>query len=201
MVGVVIGLVIGFSIAAKVVKENKTITETFSPTVQYAPSETESVIEQTVSPIQTSTPIEVFVPTYYDCPLDDDLQDYIREQCTRYDLPMVLVIALIAKESSFRPNVISGSNDYGLMQINTIKHQWLSEQYGITDFLDPYQNVRCGIIILGQHYQKYGDVNKALMAYNLGATGAKRQWDKGIYSNGYTEKVQEYITQYENNWR
>lgn len=35
--------------------------------------------------------------------------------------------------------------------------------------------------------------NELLMCYNLGVNGAKAKWQKGIYSNTYTEKVQERI--------
>lgn len=138
-------------------------------------------------------------PKYYDCPLSNDLQDYIRELCSDKDVPMSLVIAMIEVESSFRPNIISKSNDYGLMQINKINHEVMSEKYGITDFLDPYQNVFCGITIIAEHLEKTdGDVALALMRYNCGATGAKRLWDKGIYSTSYTEKIMTAMEEYEN---
>ena len=147
------------------------------------------VVIPTTSEVETSAPTEP-EKFYYDCPLDHDLQDYIRELCIENDVPMDLVIAMISVESSFRPNVVSGTSDYGLMQINKINHEWLSEEYNITDFLDPYQNVFCGITIIAEHLEKTdGDIALALMRYNCGATGAKRLWDKGIYSTSYTEKI------------
>lgn len=51
---------------------------------------------------------------YFDVPLSEELQDYIREKCSEYEVPMELVIALIDKESSFRSDVVSTTNDYGL---------------------------------------------------------------------------------------
>lgn len=138
-------------------------------------------------------------PIYYDCPLSNDLQDYIRELCSDKDVPMSLVIAMIEVESSFRANIISKSDDYGLMQINKINHEVMSEKYGITDFLDPYQNVFCGITIIAEHLEKMdGDIALALMRYNCGATGAKRLWDKGIYSTSYTEKIMTAMEGYDN---
>lgn len=50
---------------------------------------------------------------YFDVPLSEELQDYIREKCSEYKVPMELVIALIDKESSFRSDVVSTTNDYG----------------------------------------------------------------------------------------
>ena len=148
----------------------------------------------------TDTTLDLPIPDsyYYECPLSDNLQDYIRELCEEHDVPMSLVIAVIYTESSFRADVISATNDYGLMQISIVNHEWLSKEYGITDFLDPYQNVFCGITILSQHYNRFCDVDKALMAYNLGATGAKRLWDKGIYETPYTRKVKSAMEVYGN---
>lgn len=158
-------------------------------------------VEAIIKPIESypiQNEVEEELVTYYDCPLDNDLQDYIREQCETKRVPMSLVVAMIEVESSFQADVVSGTSDYGLMQINEINHEWLSEEYGITDFLDPYQNVFCGITILSEHYDRFQDVDKALMAYNLGATGAKKLWDKGIYETSYTRKINTAKEAYEN---
>ena len=170
---------------------------------------TDEPITTTVPPL-TTTALPVDVPSteviteeveevvfYFDIPLDNELQDYIRNLCESYDVPMELVIAMIYQESSFRAGVVSGSDDYGLMQINTINHEWLQEELGITDFLDPYQNVLCGIHIISGHLAKTdGDIELALMRYNCGATGAKRLWDKGIYQTDYTQKIMTYYEFY-----
>lgn len=141
---------------------------------------------------QTTMPIRV----YYDVPLSHDLQDYIRELCEKNDIPMSLIIAMIKVESSFNSKAVSGTKDYGLMQINKINHQWLAKKYGITNMLDPYQNVLAGISILAENYN--GDLHKSLMAYNLGAAGAKRLWNKGIYETSYSRKVISAMEVYEN---
>lgn len=142
-------------------------------------------------PAETSYTAPTPIPTkeYYDCPLSEELQDYIRMLCEEHDLPMDLVIAQIDVESDFIPEAMSGTNDYGLMQINKINHERMQEEFGITDFLDPYQNVLCGINILAEHYHRFGDIDKALMAYNLGASGARKLWSKGIYSTEYVKEV------------
>lgn len=84
---------------------------------------------------------------YFDIPLSEELQDYIREKCSEYEVPMELVIALIDKESSFRSDVVSTTNDYGFMQINQCNHEWLSSTLGVSNFLDPKENILCGIYI------------------------------------------------------
>lgn len=190
------GGVIGFVVGAMIGCNRNTPGE---PPVQ---NEVTSQVETVPTVMLPDTPeVETSQPTepekvYYDCPLDHPLQNYIRELCEENGLPMDLVISLISVESSFRPNLVSGTNDYGLMQINKVNHEWLSEKYGITDFLDPYQNVLCGVKILSQHYEKYQDVDRALMAYNLGATGAKKLWDKGVYETHYVRKVRKALEVY-----
>jgi len=135
------------------------------------------------------------VTVYFDIPLSKELQDYIRNLCDEYCVPIELVIAIIDVESSFRTDVVSKTNDYGLMQINKCNHEWLTDKLGVTDFLDPYQNINSGVHILSGHLEvTNGDIELALMRYNNGATGAKKLWDKGIYSTAYTQKI---MTAYE----
>ena len=121
--------------------------------------------------------------------MDIELQEYI--YCLSYanNIDFNFVMGLIKTESEFNPNVISDTNDYGLMQINSINHKWLSEELGITNFLDPYQNVRAGIYILRDLFDEYKDNSKVLMAYNMGETGAKRLWVQGIYESKYSKEV------------
>lgn len=128
--------------------------------------------------------------TYFDVPLSKELQDYIRNLCDEYGVPIELVIAMIDVESTFRADVVSKTNDYGLMQINKCNHEWLTDKLGVTDFLDPYQNINSGVHILSGHLEvTNGDIELALMRYNNGVTGAKKLWDKGIYSTAYTQKI------------
>lgn len=121
--------------------------------------------------------------------LDTDIQEFIFYLCAGYNLDFSLVMALIQQESEFNPNVISSTNDYGLMQINRTNHAWLSETLGISDFLDPYQNVRAGTFVLRKLFERYDDTNMVLMAYNMGEGNASKLWAQGIYSTSYTENV------------
>ena len=138
--------------------------------------------------VTTTHPVDS-IGIYYDCPLSCDLQDYIRMLCEKNDIPMSLIIALIDVESSFRPNVVSETNDYGLMQINIGNHKWLYENYGITNIFDPYQNIFSGITLLSEKYDGVQSLNKSLMVYNLGISKAKQLWAQGVYETSYTKKV------------
>lgn len=130
-----------------------------------------------------------FVPL--DVSMDEDLQEFVYCLSYGYNIDFPFIMGLIQKESNFKSDVVSKTDDYGLMQINTINHEWLSEKFGFTDYLDPYQNTRAGLYILRKLFEKYEDPSKVLMAYNLGETGAKNLWDKGIFETDYSVSVLE----------
>lgn len=135
--------------------------------------------------------------TYYNVPLSHNLQSYIYELCAEEQVPMSLIIAMIDHESKFNPEAVSATNDYGLMQINVVNHERLEEQYRCADMLNPYQNVFCGIKVIGSYLEVYGDYTKALMAYNMGNYGAKKAWENGITSIPYTDVVLGLMHEYE----
>lgn len=123
------------------------------------------------------------------CELTEELQEFIYYICSGYNVDFALVLAVIKVESGFDIQAVSSTNDYGLMQINQRNHSWLTEELGITDYLDPYQNIYAGIFILRMLFERHNDVNKVLMAYNMGETGASRLWEKGIYETDYIQEV------------
>ena len=65
----------------------------------------------------------------------------------------------------------------------------MNQNLGLSDFLDPYQNIRGGVFILRKLFEKYEDPELVLMAYNLGEGGAKNMWEQGVYETGYTRDV------------
>lgn len=140
---------------------------------------------------------EVQETFYFDVPLSHELQDYIRELCEEYDVPMELVIAMIEIESGYRSDIVSKTSDYGLMQINTVNHKRLRSILGVTDFLDPFQNVLCGIYMISGHLvDTDGNVELALMQYNRGPAGALELWNEGVYSIPYSRMISELYKTY-----
>lgn len=121
--------------------------------------------------------------------LSPELQKIMQEKCKEYGVPYALALALADQESRFDPDAVSGTNDYGLMQINKINFEWLRER-GI-DPLTYEGNIEAGVLILSKAINRYGDYGLALMAYNCGDTGAKRLWDAGTYSTKYSREVLE----------
>jgi soluble lytic murein transglycosylase-like protein len=157
------------------------------------PTETQAPATE---PTEATEPIEETEPTepsvrLYNVPYDEDLQLHIIAQAEQYGLDPAIVFAVIWKESRYFYTA-SGDNDesLGIMQIKQKFHQWRMDCLGVTDLLDPYQNVMVGCHLLGEKFQKYGDIEMALMIYNAGETGAKTKWfDKGIYSNKYSQAI------------
>ena len=125
-----------------------------------------------------------------DVPLDVDVQEYIYYLSNSYNIDYSLIMAVIDTESGFNADIVSSTNDFGLMQINKCNHKWLQETLGITNFLDAKQNASAGIYVLRRLFEVNGnDTVKVLMAYNMGQTGAERCWKQGIHSTSYTEKI------------
>lgn len=120
--------------------------------------------------------------------IETDIDALIVQVAAEYGLPWELVRAVCWVESGINPNAISPTGDYGLMQVSYINHGWL----GLTNPLDPEQNLRAGCTILKTALDNSGgDFTKALMRYNRGDAYAMSQWSEGIFSTAYTERVLE----------
>ena len=167
------------------------------PVVEPETEETE-VPEETAPVIVAdliSRPMEI--EPRIDCPLDDATQQMIYEKSQEYNVDFAFVMAVIFRESSFNPEAVGKTNDYGLMQINKVNHEWLSKELGITDFLDPEQNVTAGLYMLQDLFEKYDEAGLVLMAYNMGEPTAKKLWNQGIYSTDYAEAILQQTEIYE----
>lgn len=150
-------------------KELNTPTIKTEPTP--LPSSTETVQE-----------IEYVKYIYYDVPLDVATQREIADVCSEYNLTYELILSVISVEcASFEPDTLGdGGNSFGLMQIQP---KWWSEtmaREGVTNLLDPIQNIKCGCAILRDLTKKYGTVYRALQYYNTGDADS---------NNGYADKV------------
>ena len=131
-----------------------------------------------------------YEPITYHVPLDTNLQQYTAEMCDLYEVPLELAYAVMQVESGYTVSATSSTGDYGLMQINSINAGWLKDELGVTDLLDACQNIKAGCYMLGSYLALYdGDINRTMMAYNLGKSGAEKAWNAGIRSTAYTDKV------------
>ena len=132
-----------------------------------------------------------------ECALPVELQEFTYYLCEAYYIDCEFAMGLMYTESSFRTDVVSGTSDYGLMQINKCNHAELTKALGITDFTEPYQNIRAGLYILRRLFEKYDEPALVCMAYNMGEYGASTLWDKGVYETTYSKKVLAKADEYE----
>ena len=130
--------------------------------------------------------------------LGGDLQEFIYCMSNSSGIDYAFTLGLIKTESDFTDNLVSDTDDYGLFQINTVNHEKLQKALKINDFLNPYENTRGAMYILSHLFNKYESPEKVLMAYNLGETGAKTLWDKGVYETPYVIKVMNNAKQFAN---
>jgi soluble lytic murein transglycosylase-like protein len=105
------------------------------------------------------------------------------EVANEVNLDPVLLLAIMATESSFNPNAQSSAGAQGLMQVLTRVHTEKFEPYGgsVAAFV-PEANIRVGALILKACIAKAGSLEAGLRSY-LGAPNASSG------PNSYTYKV------------
>lgn len=91
----------------------------------------------------------------------------------RTNLDPYLIICMIEVESSFRSKAISKKGALGLMQVkpsvaNSIAHEILGDEK--LNLFDPEHNIAIGTYYLSKLLDSFGDLETALLAYNLGPT-------------------------------
>ena len=135
-------------------------------------------------------------------PLSSSLQNTVKEASQLFGVSEQLILAVIEVESSYNPDAYS-EGCYGLMQINEINMPWLESElstYGVTSIKEnPADNIKAGAFLIGLYIRRYGDLHKALMAYNCGEYGAQDLWDAGYESSRYSRKVQQVMI--DRNWQ
>jgi soluble lytic murein transglycosylase-like protein len=96
----------------------------------------------------------------------EELDRFVRETSSRYQLDPDFVISVIKAESNFQAHAVSSKGAQGLMQLMP----QTASQLGVSDPFDPKSNVEGGTAYLNQLLELYhNDPIKALAAYNAGA--------------------------------
>ncbi len=93
------------------------------------------------------------------------IERIIERAAETYQLPSKLIKAIIRHESNFNSRAVSEAGASGLMQLMPATARGL----GVTDMMDPEQNVMAGTKYLRSMLDKYqGNIKLALAAYNAG---------------------------------
>lgn len=122
------------------------------------------------------------------------IQQMIVDAANRYGVPPNLALGIASHESGFNPNAVNtanpnGTKDWGVMQLNdtTVKTM------GVTNPLDPEQNIDAGVSLLSSLLNRYGgDPNQALWAYASGPGNV----GPGKTPNSIAQNFINYVTSY-----
>jgi soluble lytic murein transglycosylase-like protein len=164
----------------------------------------EPVDQPTFRPVESSTPNEsaaneedipkppevaaVAMPKISSDPILKEFGESISSAARTYKVDPKLVYSVIKAESDGRANAVSPQGAKGLMQLIDST----ATAMGVSDSLDPHQNIHGGTKYLRQLLDRFdGDVKLAVAAYNAGP-GAVSKYD-GVppypETRRYVEKV------------
>lgn len=144
--------------------------------------------------------LEVHLPT---AKLEEKRQiaEAILDASELYDVDVALLLAVIKVESSFNYKAVSRVGARGLMQVMPNTGWAMSKEISLKDFddsqlFDKRKNILLGTYYLKKMLNRYGDLDLALIAYNIGPSwldnAIKNQID---YPTRYANKVKNNLDQ------
>jgi len=111
-----------------------------------------------------------------------------------HEVEPALVKAVIAAESNFDPEAVSRKGAQGLMQLMPVT----ATDLGVDDPLRPMQNVQAGTRYLRLMLDRYGDLERAVAAYNAGPAAVDHYGGVPPYreTQDYVRRVLTYYRHY-----
>jgi len=124
----------------------------------------------------------------------EEIFDAIRTHAESYqEVDARLVMALVATESSFRPNVVSHAGAQGLGQLMP----FTAERFGVEDPFDIDENIRATFAYLDREIDRWVDYNfqldRMLAAYNAGPGAVERYTDAPHHGIPPYTETQNYV--------
>lgn len=108
----------------------------------------------------------------------------VLKECATYGVDETWIMAMIWQESKFNANC-EYAGAVGIMQIlvSTGKNFGLSKQ----DLYNPEKSIKAGVLYVKSGLDRFGSIDKAVLAYNQGSYRV----EKGTYSSWYLNEVKE----------
>ena len=127
-------------------------------------------------------------------PQEEGYDGLIRLTAMEHDVSPALVKAVIAAESRFNSGAVSHKGAQGLMQLMPKT----AAELGVADPFAAADNVRGGVRYLREMLDRYGDMGRALAAYNAGPTAVDHYRGIPPYpeTRDYVQRVMTYYRHY-----
>lgn len=114
----------------------------------------------------------------YPCP--DEYEALVEKYSQEYGVPKEMIYAVIKTESDFDASAKSDKGAIGLMQMMPATFEWLAadilhDPYSVDMLYVPEINIKYGTYYLSRLYNRFGDWDTALAAYNCGE-GNVSEW-------------------------
>lgn len=103
------------------------------------------------------------------------------EAGARIGIDPLLIVAIMAVESSFNPRAVSNMGAQGLMQVIPKYHQdKIGSRRGRNALFDPEFNVHVGTQVLHEGMRRYGSLQRALQYYNGSLTDPQARYTRKV---------------------
>lgn len=115
-------------------------------------------------------------------PLAPDMQLYLYELCEEYNLSFAFAAMVMESETNFDPAAVGdGGESVGYFQINQVNWERMATEYGL-NVHDPEDNIKCGVVMLTELFEKYEDPYMVLLAYKCGERRGRELYEQEIYT-------------------
>ena len=121
-----------------------------------------------------------------------DYKEIIKEASEKFNLDPTLLESIIEAESAGNPQAVSSAGAKGLMQLADTT----AADMGVRNVFDPQENIHAGAKFLRRLIDRFGDIKKALAAYNAGPETVERYRGIPPYpeTRRYVQKVLQGVT-------